>query len=280
MKRPTASSNSTALDMPGCLRLHAFPARLAARRAADTIAKPAGLDTTLTQAKRLSQNDHGSATFASCDDCCRDQAQLLSSLADLISCIHTRSRRFASLRPLVSESSSSSMLFITLWIVRLSALACLSAPPAPSMADGLQPELGAVCDDAGACFAGWNQPRLSASSSRVILTVVPETDRCTSCGKIVRRASSRRRSIQTIGYLCIIQLTQLPAAERSILTPLPFVWHRAVLQRSSSHKSVFVPASAMDMGCCATVDVKACSLSVDTSLYPVIFPGAILTVQL
>ena len=45
--------------MPGCLRLHASPARLAARRAPDTISKPVGLDTTLTQAKRLSQNGHG-----------------------------------------------------------------------------------------------------------------------------------------------------------------------------------------------------------------------------
>ena len=143
------------------------------------------------------------------------------------------------------------------------AVVCTRLPFSPSysiMADGLQPELSAVCDDAGARFAGWNQLRLSASSSRVILTSVPETDRCTSCGNTVRRASSRGRSSQTIGYLCIIQLTQLPAAEKSILTPLPFVWRRAVLQWSSSHKSFFfVPASAME-GCCATVDVKACSL--------------------
>ena len=90
--------------------------------------------------------------------------------------------------------------------------------------------------------------------------------------KIVRRASSRGRSSHTIGHLCIVQLTQLPAAEKSILTPLPFVWRRAVPQRSSRHKSVFVPASAVDMGCCAIVDVKVCSLSVDTSLYPVTLP--------
>ena len=52
-KRPAASSNSTALDIPGCLRLHAYPARLAARRAADTIAKPVGLDTTFNASKTL-----------------------------------------------------------------------------------------------------------------------------------------------------------------------------------------------------------------------------------
>ena len=156
------------------------------------------------------------------------------------------------------------------------SVVCTRLPFSPSCsitAEGLHPELSSVYDDAGACFAGWNQPRLSASSSRFILTSVPETDRCTGCGKIVRRASSRGRSSQTSGYLCIIKLTQLPVAERSILTPLPFVWRRAFLQRSSSHKGVFVPASAADMGCCATVDIKACSLSVDTSLYHVTLLG-------
>ena len=55
-KRPAASNNSTALDMPGCLRLHAYLLDwlLVVR------VKSVGLDTTLTQAKRLSQNGHGS----------------------------------------------------------------------------------------------------------------------------------------------------------------------------------------------------------------------------
>ena len=65
-KRPAASSNSTALDMPVSLRLHAYPARLAACREADTFAKPVNLDTTLTQAKRSSQNGHGQ-TYRVCD---------------------------------------------------------------------------------------------------------------------------------------------------------------------------------------------------------------------
>ena len=108
-------------------------------------------------------------------------------------------------------------------------------------------------------------------TSSVGILITRHPDQC-SRNKIVRRASSRKRSSQTIGYLCIIQLTQLRAAERSMLTPLPFVWRRAVLQKSSSHKSVFLPASSMDMGC-AAVDVIACSISVDTSLYPVTLPG-------
>ena len=139
-----------------------------------------------------------------------------------------------------AETFGSSVIFVldALHQAVDSAFVCTRLPSSPScsiMADGLQPELSAVCDDAGACCTGWNQHRLSASSSRVILTS--------------RRASTRERSSQTIGYFCIIQLTQLPAAERSILTPLHFVWRHAVLQRSLSYKSVHCRRqSLLDVG--------------------------------
>ena len=37
---------------------------------------------------------------------------------------------------------------------------------------------------------------------------------------------------------------------------------------------------AVDTGCLATVDIRVCSLSVDTSLYPVTLPGAISMLRL
>ena len=54
----------------------------------------------------------------------------------------------------------------------------------------------------------------------------------------------------------------------------------AVLQRSSDHKSVVFPVAMMDAACCATVDIKAFSQLMDTSLYPVTLAWTIPTVQL
>ena len=82
----------------------------------------------------------------------------------------------------------------------------------------------------------------------------------------------------TVVCLRIIQLTHVLVAGRLILTSLAFV-RRAVLQRSSSYKSVLVPASMMDTGCCAAADFKAFSLSVDMSLFPVTLPRTISTLH-
>ena len=53
--------------------------------------------------------------------------------------------------------------------------------------------------------------------------------------------------------------------------------HRTLLAVSGH---VLVSASMMNTGCCATVDIKLCSLLVDTFLYPVTLPGMFRTVHL
>ena len=87
-----------------------------------------------------------------------------------------------------------------------------------------------------------------------------------------------RALLHTVVCLRIIQLTHVLVAGRLILTSLAFV-RRAVLQRSSLYKSVLVPASMMDTGCCAAADFKAFSLSVDMSLFPVTLPWTISTLH-
>ena len=75
-------------------------------------------------------------------------------LADSISCIHTHSWCLASLKPLVSELHSSWVLSITLSIVLLSALACLSAPPAPTSHREPSGVFSVVCDWCVLCRMG------------------------------------------------------------------------------------------------------------------------------
>ena len=91
-----------------------------------------------------------------------------------------------------------------------------------------------IYDDASACCTGWKQPRLSASSSRVILTL-------------------------------------FPCPRKSILTPLPFVYLGAVsFYKGLQITRAFLSSlPTMDAACCASVDIKVFSLLTDKSLYPV-----------
>ena len=116
-------------------------------------------------------------------------------------------------------------------------------------------------DDDSARCTGWNQLRLSASSSRFILTNVPESACSASCGNGARRAFSSVRSRQTIGCLHIIQLMHVPSL---CLGTVPF--------HKGSRIGVLVPASRLDTGCCATVDIRAFSLLVNTSSCLVTLP--------
>ena len=117
--------------------------------------------------------------------------------------------------------------------------------------------------------AGWNQPRLSASSSRVILRSVPESACSASCRNGARRAYSRVQSRQTIGCIRIIQLMHIPSL---CLGTVPF--------HKSSRIGVLVPALRIDTGCCATVDIEAFSLLVNTSSSLVTLPWTNPMVQL
>ena len=99
-----------------------------------------------------------------------------------------------------------------------------------------------------------------------------------SCESVSLHTSSRERLLPHC-RLPLHHPTRARPGRRKIDSHVTLFMRRAVLQRSSSYKSVLVPASTMDTGCCATADFKAFSLSVDMSLFPVTLPWSISTLH-
>ena len=96
-----------------------------------------------------------------------------------------------------------------------------------------------LCDDTGARCTRWNQARLLAPSSRVILTSIPESARSKAVGRFsVAPPREGGLARPSSAFASSNSRTYLPLKYRSSRLFLLF-GRRAVLQRSSNLKGVF-----------------------------------------